>query len=153
MRCKPLCRSHLIFPNEATRAVSREFDIVGRICIDKIVRLKLQQTDISTGESPILYGHLQHRKIVQVVDRLVTAEGRVECAAVIEAAKAVEASAIQIIKKLRGFRIAVFSHAYESVKAFAMAIKKLLVVAHLKPDLQAALHLNVKIYQMRIEIV
>lgn len=78
---------------------------------------------------------------------------RVECATAIKAAQSVKAGAIQKVEKLGGFGASRFSIAHKMVKALAVQIEKLLVVAHLNPNLQTALHLKVKIYQVRIEIV
>src|SRR6266550_2552298 len=153
MRRQPFRRAHLIRPIKTTRAVSCELNVVRRICINKILGFNLQSGDIGTGKSPIANDCAQRRKTGRVVDRLVTPERGIERAAFIEAAKSVKAGPIQIIKKLRGFYGLKISRAYKIVEAIAVAIKKLLVIAHLNPDFETALHLNIKINQVRIEIV
>lgn len=153
MSRQPLCSAHLISPTETAGAISRELDIVRRICIDKIIRLNLQQRRIGAEKSPIANSGAQARKIRCVVDSLVTPKRHVEVAAAIKAAESVKAGAIQKVEKLRGFAALCFPVAHQLVKACAMAIEKLLVVAHLDSHLQPTLRLHIKIYQVWIEIV
>src|SRR5947209_1379270 len=92
-------------------------------------------------------------KVGRVINCLVLPEGNVEFAALVEAAEAIEASAIQIIEELRGFNgfcPAVFD---EFVEARAMGIEKLLVVTRFNLHREPTPKLRIEIDQMRIQIV
>src|ERR1700675_4222348 len=150
---QPFRRAHLIRPTETTRAVSCELNVVRRICVNEILGFDQQPGDIGAGKSPIANDCAQRRKIARVVDRFVTSKGRVECAALIKAAKAVKAGAVQVVEDLRGFGSLKFSGSDQTIEAITMGIKKLCLITHLNPHLQTALHLNIKIDEMWIEIV
>ena len=103
MRRQPFRRAHLIIPIEPTRTVSREFNVVGRVCVNKIFRKKFQLGRIDVAEGPVTNSTLQLREVARVVNRLVSAKWSVELSGAVEATEAVEAGAIQVIKKLCSF--------------------------------------------------
>jgi hypothetical protein len=83
----------------------------------------------------------------------VRSEWHVEFTTLIEAAKSVEAGAVQIIKELRRFCALPAIFVDQFVEAFAVAIEGFLVILHLDCYLEALLQLSVKVYQVRIDVV
>src|SRR5689334_8003125 len=106
---KPMRQAFLILPREALPGVLRELYVVWRIGIDKVVRLELDGLEIAASKIPVGQEGLVFREIVLVPDIGIAAVGNVEFALAVEPAKAVIASAIQIVEKRGRFPAALFS--------------------------------------------
>lgn len=67
------------------------------------------------------------------------AEWHIEFAALIEAAEAVEASPIQIVEELRGFRALPFACCNQLIEMITMCIESLFFVFHLDGSFETSL--------------
>jgi len=83
----------------------------------------------------------------------VFAKGHIKLATAIEATESIEASPVQIIEQLRGFRALRAPIIYEQVEALAVSIKTFLVVFHLDRDIESQLQMLVEIYEVRIDVI
>src|SRR5687767_14610668 len=146
-------RSNLIIPRETTRAVRRELYIIRRIRIDEIFRLDFESFDVFIAELPLPEDRRIMSEVRRVVDRFISPEWNVEIPTFIESTKTVEASTVQVVEQLRSLFSLRFAIFYQLIKPLAMAIEKLLVVAHRHPHLEAPLHVTVEIDQVRIDVV
>lgn len=91
---QPCCRSNLLVPAKATLRIVSEFDIVGWVGINKIVRLKLDMIERCVRKLPICQDGFVRGKASLVIDRRVFAERHVELAAAIESAESVVAGPV-----------------------------------------------------------
>ena len=92
-------------------------------------------------------------KILQVINRLVSAERHVEFAVAIEPAKTVETSPIQEIEELRRLLTRALVLLDELVESITMTIENRFGVFHLNGNQQTVLKLFVEIYEVRIDVV
>src|SRR5262252_8654017 len=103
MRRKRLRRTHLIVPGKTALRVGREVDVVRRIRIDEVVRLKCQDPEIAGRELPRGEGVTVRVEASRVVDLLVLPEWRVELAVAIEPAEPVVRRPVHVVEEFRGF--------------------------------------------------
>src|SRR5215213_7985498 len=144
MFSQPLRSAPLIVHRKPAGAVSRELDVIRRVGVNEILSFDLHLLDIDVREFPLLERLRVLREVRGVIDRFVSSERNIKFAALIEAAKSVEARPIQIIEQFRRFiasRPAVLNELIESI---AMLVEELLVVAHLDPESQAVLEMTVE---------
>jgi hypothetical protein len=88
-----------------------------------------------------------------VVNCLIETKRYIKFALAIETAESVEASAIQIVEKLRSFWRLLFTMFDQFIESTAVGVKDFFFVPHLNRDLQTTLNLPIEIYEMRIDIV
>ena len=112
-----------------------------------------QRFNIAVGKRPVFKDRLELRKIGGVVNRLVAAKRHIEFAALVETAKSIEASAIQIIEELRRFRALPFAIFDELIEATTVAVEKRLLILHLDSSFETPLQMSVKVYEVRIDVV
>src|SRR6476646_9802414 len=104
MLCHPLCRSDLIIPRETAGAIGGELNVVRWISIDEIISTHVEPFQIAISEFPVAKDSAVGMERGHIIYCRVFSKRDIELAAAIEPAQAVVASAIQVIKKLRGFR-------------------------------------------------
>src|ERR1044071_4175568 len=93
------------------------------------------------------------RKVARVVDRFVSPERHIEIAALVEATEAIETRPVQIVEQLRAFLRVRIAASNQSIKTIALAIEKLLVVAHPHTHSQTILHVTIEVDQVRVDVV
>src|SRR5262249_33677855 len=134
-----LRRSHLIIPGKSAGAVGCKFDVVRRISVNEVRRVKRQLFKIYTCEDPGSKALAVRAEVRDVIHRFILAEWDIEFAASIEAAKAVEAASIQKVEELRGVRIAHLAAANQFIEARTMFVEQIFVVTRFDVEHQSAL--------------
>ena len=81
------------------------------------------------------------------------AKGHVEFTALIEAAESVEASAVEIVEELRGFRALRLAILDQFIETITLSVETLLFVFHLDGYREPALQVRVKVYEVGIDVV
>ena len=99
MAREKLGKAHLFVPAEGFFGILRELDVVGRVGVDEVARIERQRLEITGREVPLFERRAVGGKVAHIIDPMVAAEGHVELALAVEAAKPVVASAIEIIEK------------------------------------------------------
>ena len=56
MARQPVCKSDLVIPTKVLFGVLRKFNVIGRICVDEIVRLQRETIEIAARELPTSKG-------------------------------------------------------------------------------------------------
>lgn len=150
---KPFHEALLVRPMKAARRVLGEVDIIRRVSVDEITRLRSQVREVSQGELP---GREQGRELGEVapiVDDLIPSEGDVEVALLVEAAEPVEASTVEVVEELCGFGRLGLLLRDELVEAGAVLVIDLSGVRGLDLDGEALLYLEVKVDQVRVAVI
>ena len=150
---QPFGGSDLVLPGESALGIRGELDIVGRVGVDEISALDGNVLDVSAREHPVGEHVPIFGKIVLVADALVAAEWDVELAGLIEAAQAVEAGPIEVVKKRGRFGGVLLAARDELVEPGAVPVEQPLVVLHRQVGLEAPLQPAVEVDQMRIRVV
>ncbi len=98
-------------------------------------------------------GFLVRGEVAGVADAGILSERDVELALAVEAAKPVEAGAIQVVEQRRSFGGVLLAVGDELVEAGALAVEQPLVVLHLQIGLEPLLKPAVKIDEMGVGVV
>src|SRR6266851_2061837 len=152
MAREKLRQPHLLVPAELLPRILREFYVVGRIGIDEIARFEFQSLEVAGRKVPSLERRPVGGKVARVVDPAIAAEGHVELALAIEAAKSVISGAIEIVEKRGRLCALAAARRDQAIEAFAMAVEKRLLVAHRNFGLEPALEPSIKVDHMRIDV-
>src|SRR5260370_15390427 len=152
MAREKLRQPHPLVPAELLLRILREFDVVGRVGIDEIARFEFQSLEVASRKVPSLERRPVGGEVGRVVDLAIAAEGHVELALAVEAAKAVIPGAIEIIEKRGRLRALAVAGRDQAIEAFAMAIEKPLLVAHRNSGLEPALEPSIKVNHVRIDV-
>ena len=143
---QPFRCSLLIAPGKTSLAVGREFNVVRRIGIDEVVGLETQLLKVNVAEIPITQPGLILIKVICIRQPgRVRTEWNVECTASVEAAEAVEAGSIQVVKQLRCFAAGLLVDSDEIVEAFSVFVIDRFVIPGLNGYCEATLDLLVEV--------
>src|SRR3974390_2916913 len=99
MSSEPHSRPLLFFPPENLLGILREFHVVWRIRVDKILRLQRHLFKIAAHKVPALQSFGIGAEITAIIDSCVTPKRNIKLPGPVEAAQAIETRSVQIIKQ------------------------------------------------------
>src|ERR1051325_4393632 len=121
---QPFSCPHLVIPREAFLGILREIDVIGRVCINKIIWSKRHGFEVIIREFPILKHLSVGAKISCVIDPFVLTKWHIELSAAIKPAQPIKTGAVQIIKKFCSFGGLCSLIGQKLIESLAMRIKQ-----------------------------